>query len=143
MLWALALWAGVIAGFDLAVQRIPNWVLAAMLAPALAALALTGEGLLGVRWQSSVLGLGFGLLLTLPGYALGKLGAGDAKFAASLGFLLGVHAAVVCLLAAGLILGAVAATVWVADRNLQRRIAAAPALALAFAASLAGLLPAL
>ena len=143
MLWVLALWAAAIAGFDLATRRIPNLALAVVAAPAVTALILTGAGLMGVSWPSSLLGGGFALLLVLPGYALGKVGAGDAKFAAVLGLLLGLPGTLLCLLAAGLLLGAISAGVWIARRNLQLRIPAAPALALAFTASLAGLLPAL
>lgn len=139
----LALWAALIAAHDLATRRVPNLALALVLAPALMALALNGAGLLGVGWQSSLAGLGLGLALTLPGYALGKLGAGDAKFAAVVGLLLGVHNTLTCLLAAGLGLGLTAALAWLARRDLKLRIPAAPALALAFGATLFGLLPAL
>lgn len=139
----LALWAALIAGVDLATRRVPNLGLAAIFAPALTALVITQHGLLGQTWQSSLLGLALALALTLPGYALGKLGAGDAKFAAVLGFLLGAQGLLVCLLLAALILGALAAATWMFRGDLKQRIPAAPALALAFGASLAGLLPAL
>ncbi len=141
MALVLALWAALIAGFDLATRRVPNLGLAAVLAPALVALALTQQGLLGQNWQSSLLGLALALALTLPGYARAKLGAGDAKFAAVLGLLLGWQGVLVCLLLAGLILGALAGSVWLVRGDLKQRIPAAPALALAFGASLAGLLP--
>lgn len=143
MTWVLALWAALIAASDLAVHRVSNLALALVLAPALTALALTGEGLLGVDWRASLLGLALALSLTLPGYALGKLGAGDCKFAAVLGLLLGVQAATVFLLAAALTLSVFAALAWIARRDMKLRIPTAPVLALAFGASLAGFLPAL
>ncbi len=140
---ALALWAALIAGFDLATRRVPNLALALVAVPALLALALTGEGLLGVDWRASLLGLALALALTLPGYALGKLGAGDCKFASLLGLLLGAQATVVFLLAAALALSLMAALTWLVRRDLKARIPTAPALALAFGASVAGVLPAL
>lgn len=143
MTWVLALWAALIAASDLVVRRVPNLALALVLAPALTALALTGEGLLGVEWRASLLGLALALSLTLPGYALGKLGAGDCKFAALLGLLLGVQATAAFLIAAALLLGLMALLAGWARRDLKLRIPTAPALALAFGASLAGFLPAL
>jgi len=143
MAFVLALWAALIAGRDLAVRRIANAALILVLAPALLALALNEQGLLGADRLSSLLGLGLALTLTLPGYALGQLGAGDAKFAAVLGLLLGVQAIAACLLAAALILGLMAAVSALARGERAARMPTAPALALAFAASLAGLLPAL
>ncbi len=142
-MWVLALWAALIAASDLAVRRVPNLALALVLAPALTALALTGDGLLGVGWRASLLGMALALALTLPGYALGKLGAGDCKFAAVLGLLLGVQATAVFLLAAALALSVMAALTWIVRRDLKLRIPTAPALALVFGASLAGFLPTL
>lgn len=86
---ALGGWAGAIAWKDWASRRIPNAALALVLIPAALAVAVNGQGLLGEGILGSGLGMLIALGVLLPGYASGRLGAGDVKFAACLGFLLG------------------------------------------------------
>jgi len=77
---------------DLYARRVPNAWLAATLLTAVAATLL--QRLLGatpVIWPS-LPGLATGLLTMLPFYAIRWMGAGDVKFLATLGFLLGVRA---------------------------------------------------
>jgi prepilin peptidase CpaA len=102
---ALLLWAGLIAWVDWRTRRIPNVLLVLMLVPALMCLIVFPHGLSGAdRWASA---LGFcTLLLGLPGYALGQFGAGDVKLMGVMGLILGWPAALVCLLASALLLGA-------------------------------------
>lgn len=138
----LALWAAAIAGFDLRTRRIPNLALLLLLVPALLALAVNREGLLGVAPGSSLLGLLAVGLFMLPGYRLGKTGAGDVKFAACLGLLLGLQQGLEFLLLALIALGLVSlgALAWQAARgplDLQRRLPAGVALAAAFCLELA------
>ena len=84
--------SAMIALSDLYARRVPNaWLAAALLAAVVAA---------GLQWIAgsqplplpSVLGLFLGLITMLPFYAIGWLGAGDVKFFATLGFLLGARA---------------------------------------------------
>lgn len=130
---ALGTWAGAVACSDWTSRRIPNLWLLAMLAPALAVLAVTGAGLLGAGWVASLTGFALAGGLLLPGYAGGWLGAGDVKFAACLGFLLGGVLALEMLLVAAMLLGAASAMlIAYAGSQRARRVPAGPAFAAAF-----------
>ena len=138
---ALGAWAAAVAGCDLLRRRVPNALIALLLAPALLALAVSGRGLLEISPLQSFVGLFAAGLPMLPGYALGQLGAGDVKFAASLGFLVGGPAAVELLLIGSLLLGLASAAVWLLRRtalvSVPQRIPATPAFAAAFGVQLA------
>ncbi|HSW12404.1 MAG TPA: prepilin peptidase [Solimonas sp.] len=142
----LAAWALGIGAYDLWRQRIPNVVLLLCLVPAVLALVVNGSGLLQVAAGSSVGGLALALGVLLPGYSTGKMGAGDVKFAACLGLLLGFGRTVEMLLFAGVAMG-ILGLLWLkamaADK--KTRFPAGSAFALAFCAEmLAGpFLPAL
>lgn len=77
---------------DLYARRVPN----AWLAVAL----LLGAGVVGATWMQgtggppwpALLGLLIGMVVLLPIYMFGWMGAGDVKFFATLGFLLGAKA---------------------------------------------------
>jgi prepilin peptidase CpaA len=75
-----------VALFDLRTRRIPN---AASLTVAGAGLALSAIGASGHSVLAAVAGLGLGFLLMLPGHVFGATGAGDVKFFAAMGTLLG------------------------------------------------------
>jgi prepilin peptidase CpaA len=84
--------SAMIALSDLYARRVPNaWLAAALLTAIIAA---------GLQWLTSVQpqawpsvpGFAIGLVAMLPFYAMGVLGAGDVKFFATLGFLLGTRA---------------------------------------------------
>lgn len=103
---------------DLYARRVSNrWLLAA--------LAIAGAWLLG-RWVlagagfpgTHLLGLGLGLAVLLPFYAIGWMGAGDVKFFAVLGFLLGAPALWPVWLIASLLAGVHAVCVLL-GRRLQ------------------------
>lgn len=132
----LLIWAAAIAWNDWHRHRVPNAYLLLLLVPAVLALAVNRQGLLGVAVWPSVMGLLLAAVL-LPGYALGFMGAGDVKFAGCLGLLLGPWATVKMLLIFALTLGLVSAVLlWlhrVNHESRQRRIAVAPALVLGFA----------
>lgn len=129
----LGCWALGIGLYDLWRRRIPNLALVLVLVPAVLALAVNGRGLLGASPASSAAGFALALLLFLPGYALGRMGAGDVKFAACLGLLLGGVSAASMLLLAAVGLG-VCALIWVkyfaGDR--KARFPAGAAFAVAF-----------
>jgi prepilin peptidase CpaA len=98
-------WSLAIAVADWRMRRIPNGLL--LLGCALVAVywGLVGEGPLGLSWRSSLIGLGFGALVWMPGYLLGQVGAGDVKLAACCGLLLGAYQTVLWLLLGAVLLG--------------------------------------
>ena len=83
----LVVWACAVAWMDIRHRRIPNalslggWVVGA------AHLVILGHSPLGAPASSSWLAAGLALLVTLPGYMLRQLGAGDVKFLVALGLL--------------------------------------------------------
>lgn len=103
---------------DVTRHRIPN----ALLAPALSVALLVGTatgGLAGLLMTLS--GLGVGLALLLPLYAIGAMGAGDVKLLGVAGAFLGPHGAVI----AGImtfIAGAVFGLIWLGWRALRPSI---------------------
>lgn len=132
--YALGAWAGAVAWIDFRHRRVPNVLLLLMLVPALLALGINRSGLLGVDILPSIAGMLVAGIPLLPGYALGQMGAGDVKFAGSLGLLLGPGAALEMLLIAAALLGAVSAAVWWSARGAVRnlRLPAAPVFGAAF-----------
>ena len=86
---ALAVLAvGLIAAtvIDLRSRRIPNELTAGMAA---LGVALAVSGTSGVSTGESIAGLFIGLLLMMPGHALGATGAGDVKLMAAVGAIVG------------------------------------------------------
>lgn len=76
----------VASGFDLWQNRIPNW----LSFPAIAVGVLL-NGLMGMsKLADSLFGLGLGLGVLFAPFAFGWLGAGDVKFLAAVGAILGV-----------------------------------------------------
>lgn len=71
---------------DLRTRRIPNVLTASMIGLGLGLAAL---GASGISMPASILGFFLGLLLMMPGYALGATGAGDVKLMAAVGALVG------------------------------------------------------
>lgn len=134
----IGLWAALIAVYDWRRQRITNVSLILVLVPALLSLLLNGRGLLGAGPGASLLGLLLAFAATLPGYRLQVFGAGDVKFAALLGLLLGVQRTLDMLLCAALLLGVVALLMWWLRGTRKARFAAAPALTAALILELLG-----
>lgn len=133
----LALWAAAISGYDGLRRRIPNVALLLVCVPAVLALVFQGQGLLGERPWSSAGGLVIGFGLTLPGYVLRALGAGDVKFAALLGLLLGASRGFELVLLASVLMG-VMGLVLLFRLQVPRefRFPVAPMLAAAFVAEM-------
>ena len=80
--------AGLVAAtvIDLRSRRIPNELTAAMTS---IGIALAVSGTSGVSLGASLAGFCLGLLLMMPGYALGATGAGDVKLMAGVGAIVG------------------------------------------------------
>ena len=74
------------SAIDLKHRRIPNTL---SLATAVTGVALAAAGLTGITLWSSLVGLGLGLVLMLPGHLFGATGAGDVKLFAAAGTVLG------------------------------------------------------
>lgn len=133
---ALLIWALAVAAMDWRERRVPNLLLLAALLPALGVLVWQAKGPLGVAWPSSLIGMVAALLVTLPGYAVSRLGAGDVKLAAVMGLVQGWPSVAWTLLASALILGGISFAVvlhlGIANARLVR-IPAAVALAAGFA----------
>ena len=80
--------AGAAAAIDLRSRRIPNAVTVPLV---LAGLGLSVAGIGDVTLGSALVGVALGLLLMLPGYAIGATGAGDLKLLAAMGAVLGAR----------------------------------------------------
>lgn len=124
---------------DVRTHRISNgWLLAALI-PGVVWLAVRGVGPASQGWASSLLGLGLCLAVLLPGWLAGRrLGAGDVKFAAVCGGILGPLGSVSMLLLAMLVQGLWSLLVLLTIRGKGRhlRIPAGPALATGFIVTL-------
>jgi len=72
--------------YDATTKKIPNWISLTIIVSGLGWNIFSAEGL-GLR--DSGLGLLVGLLLMLPGYIFGSMGAGDTKLMAAIGSVVG------------------------------------------------------
>lgn len=81
----LIVWAALCGAQDAWQLRVSNVLTLGMLVMALCALPVTGHSLTGAGWLSALGGLLVAALLTIPGYALGQLGAADAKMLMAFG----------------------------------------------------------
>jgi prepilin peptidase CpaA len=110
--------------FDLSTRRVPNWLVVLVLGVGIA-VAMTGATSYGA-FRSWILGCGVGLLLWLPLWLLGMLGAGDVKFFAAasgwIGPTLSWRAAVLAALLGGVMAVAMLAYRW-GLRNAMDRAA--------------------
>ena len=86
---------------DARTKRIPNWLILAGLAAAILLRGLSGWGIL----LNTLLGAGVGLAVTFPLFALGAIGAGDAKLFMVVGAFMGPRMFFTALLVSGVIGG--------------------------------------
>jgi prepilin peptidase CpaA len=109
---ACLLWLLLVAVYDFRKRRVPNVLVLAGAAVALAAVA-SGAQPFGVGWAAAFIGAaaGFGFLLLF--YVTGLMGAGDVKFAGALGLWVGLQALVPIWIAASLLAG-VHSVLWLA-----------------------------
>jgi prepilin peptidase CpaA len=102
---SIALFCLLIAASDLHARRVPNtWLWTALLAATVLFGTLWALGRIAAPWPS-LLGFAIGLLILLPVYAMGWMGAGDVKYFAVLGFLLGAKALLPVWIIASLLAG--------------------------------------
>jgi len=102
--------------YDIAVRRVPNRVLLAGLAAYAGGMFYIGHGIGGISATDSLLGGLIAMVLFVPLYAFGAMGAGDVKFFAVLGLLLGPSALIPVWLIANLLAG-MHAIVWYLQRH--------------------------
>jgi prepilin peptidase CpaA len=117
----IALAAGALTAtvVDIRERRIPNVLTGSMAA---VGVALAAAGWSGVSVGASLAGMLAGLLLMLPGHALGATGAGDVKLMAAVGAVLGIHTIVNAFLFTALAGGVLAVAVAMRRRRLKATI---------------------
>ena len=120
----MALAAGVLVAtvIDIRTRRIPNELTAAM---AGVGVGLAAAGVSGVTLAASLAGFGVGLLLMLPGHALGATGAGDVKLMAAIGALVGPAVVFNAFLFTAVAGGVLAVAVAIRRRRLGATVARA------------------
>lgn len=116
-----------IAGTDYRQLRVPNSLLLLVFVPALLIQFVNGAGLLGLGRIDALTGLGLGLALGLPGYAVRQFGAGDVKYMMVLGLLCGARGILAIVLASALVLGLMSVVFLVHARVRQRKPGRMPA----------------
>lgn len=121
---ALAVLLGtLVIGSDLYARRVPNtWLLAVLLlAAAILGMSWVEDGANGPP-RAALSGLLIGLVVMLPAYRFGVMGAGDVKFFAVMGFLLGAKALLPIWIIGSLLTGAHAVVIAVARRTLGEAV---------------------
>lgn len=116
--------AGVVTAaiVDLRTRRIPN-VLTASLAGI--GLGLAASGISGVSVLASCGGMLLGLLLMMPGHALGSTGAGDVKLMAAVGAIVGPALIVSAFLFTAVVGGVLAVIVAARRKRLAATVSGA------------------
>lgn len=128
----LLAWSAAVATNDCRYRRIPNALLWPMLLLIVAMLAVGGQGPLEQGLMATLSGAAVSLLLVGSAYLIGAVGAGDVKFAAVTGAILGPIGSGVALLISSLLLGLQSAVA--RARGGQQRQPMGPALAAGFGA---------
>jgi prepilin peptidase CpaA len=85
----LLVWAASIALTDLRARRIPNVLTLPVCLVGILYMLMSGQCATGSPWDSGIWASVFALTVTIPVYAMGKLGAGDAKYLLAIGLLSG------------------------------------------------------
>lgn len=114
------LWLIAIAGMDLRLRKVRNWMVLLGLAIGLVAL-FRGAHPYQVTLLDGLLGMGVAFVALLPFYALGWMGAGDVKFAAVIGLWLGLSPALLAIWVGGSVLAGLHSLLVLAWSALQQR----------------------
>lgn len=118
MLCMLIFWALSILALDFSIRKIPNILSLGGCVVGVGWLMSTGHAMTGVGAMQAMLGFGLALLLTLPGYLMHALGAGDVKLLCAIGLLCGLQITVEAFILAALLAGLVALFYWCYGRFL-------------------------
>jgi Flp pilus assembly protein protease CpaA len=108
-LWIVA-WASALIYFDLGYRRLPNGLIFGAVVCALIYFLIFGRSLLGASNSQVAMGVVVGLLLTVPGYLLKGLGAGDVKLMVAIACLGGLNSVVVSFVIGSLLVAILLAT---------------------------------
>ena len=137
ILGPLAAWALAVAVYDVRQRRVPNALLILLGVPALLAVVVNHQGLLGVGIWESLAGLCIGAAPLLAGHLIRQVGAGDVKLSGLQGFILGLTGAGKALLISGVILGLMSlfALLRKNEQKAHVRLPAALALVVGFVAT--------
>lgn len=126
-------WSVACSALDAKTRRIPNLLVLPVFVTGSVALAVNHGCLLTDKpWTSGLAGLLLAAAPWLVGYALGKGGAGDVKFAATLGLLVGLEVALWGTLIAMLLFGGLSLA-WMRFGAKGLRLPLGPLIALGFA----------
>jgi prepilin peptidase CpaA len=104
----VGIWALSVAAMDIAQRRIPNFLVGGAALVCLFVLAWIGQAPLGGGAWSVAGGLALALLLTLPGYLMRQLGAGDVKMLLAVATMGGYGLVLYTFISGALIAGVVA-----------------------------------
>jgi prepilin peptidase CpaA len=108
------------AAIDLRSRRVPNWL---TLGITLSGLTLAATRVSGLSLPGALAGLALGLAVMLPGHLIGATGAGDVKFLAALGTMLGPKATVFAFVYSAIAGGVLAVLVALQRRTLDVTVA--------------------
>jgi prepilin peptidase CpaA len=122
VLATVAAGAGTGAAIDLWTRRVPN-PLTVLLASS--GVAFAACGISGLSVGASLAGFLLGLALMLPGHLLGATGAGDVKFFAAMGALIGPAHIATAFVYTAIAGGAIAIIVSIRRKRLQQTIGGA------------------
>lgn len=117
---ALSSGALVATVIDIRVRRIPNVLTATM---AGVGVGLAASGASGISLGASIAGFLLGLALMMPGHVLGATGAGDVKFMAAVGAIVGPALVVSAFLFTAIAGGVLAVAVALRRRRLGATLA--------------------
>ncbi|WP_116474258.1 prepilin peptidase [Zobellella maritima] len=102
---ALVVWAGICALQDASQKRIANSLTFPCMAVALGYLLIRGETLTGASPSQAITAISVVFLLLLPGYMLGRTGAGDIKMMLGLALASDALHVLICIVIAGVGVG--------------------------------------
>lgn len=115
----LGLWAAGAVWMDVRRRRLPNVLTLGAAAVGLGWLVVRGASPGGAAVDDALWGAGLALVLTLPPWLRGAMGAGDVKLALAIGLMVGTIPFV-----AAYLVGSILAGVWAAVQLCMRRTAA-------------------
>lgn len=90
---------------DLRFRRLPNYLMLAGIVLAVLNIVIAGNSLIGATAMSVLMAMLLALVLTLPGYVLKLLGAGDVKMLSVIGLMTSLQFMLLSYAVAGLLAG--------------------------------------